>query len=118
MNPAPPPNGDLDAYIKLDRFRAIFAADVPKATAAVMAATQRPAAISSLVTPSGVPAWKTIPSWYRVASKDKAIPPEAERAMAARAGSTTVEIRSSHAAMVSNPRAVTSLVLAAVRTTG
>jgi pimeloyl-ACP methyl ester carboxylesterase len=117
VNPAPPPDGDLDAYIKLDSFRAIFAADVPKATAAVMAATQRPAAISSLVTPSGVPAWETIPSWYLVASKDKAIPPEAERAMAARAGSTTVEIRSSHAAMVSNPRAVTSLVLAAVRAT-
>jgi pimeloyl-ACP methyl ester carboxylesterase len=117
VNPAPPPDGDLDAYIKLDSFRAIFAADVPKATAAVMAATQRPAAISSLVTPSGVPAWATIPSWYLVASKDKAIPPEAERAMAARAGSTTVEIRSSHAAMVSNPRAVTSLVLAAVRAT-
>ncbi len=114
---APPPAGDLDAYIKLSSFRAIFAADVPAATAAVMAATQRPATITSLVTPSGVPAWKTIPSWYLVAGKDKAIPPEAERAMAKRAHAKTVEIRSSHAVMVSHPSAVTALVLAAVRGT-
>jgi pimeloyl-ACP methyl ester carboxylesterase len=113
----PPPAGDLDAYIKLESFRAIFAADVPAATAAVMAATQRPATVSSLVTPSGPPAWKTIPSWYLVAGKDKAIPPEAERAMARRAHATTVEIRSSHAVMVSHPKAVTALVLAAVRGT-
>ena len=114
---APPPAGDLDAYIKLSSFRAIFAADVPAATAAVMAATQRPATITSLVTPSGVPAWKTIPSWYLVAGNDKAIPPEAERAMAKRAHAKTVQIRSSHAVMVSHPKAVTALVLAAVRGT-
>lgn len=117
FDPVPPPKGNLDAYIKIDTFRAVFAADVDKSTAAVMAATQRPAALTSLGEPSGVPAWKSIPSWYLVAAQDKAIPPEAERAMAARAGATTVEIRSSHAAMVSNPRAVTSLVLAAVTAT-
>lgn len=115
VTPAPPPAGDLDVYIKLTSFRAIFAADVPKSTAAVMAATQRPAALSSLIAKSGEPAWLSIPSWYLVASQDKAIPPEAERAMAARANAKTVEIRSSHAAMVSHPRAVTALILAAVR---
>lgn len=117
VNPAPHPKGDLDAYIRLGSFRAIFAADVPDATAAVMAATQRPAAVSSLVAPSGPPAWSTIPSWYLVAGKDKAIPPEAERFMAARAHAKTIEIDSSHAAMVSHPRAVTALILAAVRGT-
>lgn len=114
FDPVPPPKGNLDAYIKVESFQAVFAADVPKATAAVMAATQRPAALTSLGEPSGTPAWKTIPSWYLVASQDKAIPPEAERAMAARAHAKTVEIRSSHAAMVSHPRAATALILAAV----
>ncbi len=114
FEPVPPPLGNLDAYIKVESFHAVFAADVPAATAAVMAATQRPAALTSLGEPSGVPAWKTIPSWYLVAGQDKAIPPAAERFMAARAHAKTVEIRSSHAAMVSHPRAVTALILAAV----
>ena len=117
FDPVPPPEGNLDAYIKVESFQAVFAADVPKSTAAVMAATQRPAALTSLGEPSGEPAWKTIPSWYLVASQDKAIPPEAERVMAARANAKTVEIRSSHAAMVSHPRAVTALILAAVAAT-
>ena len=110
------PNGqpDQDAYIKQASFQKIFAADVPNAEAAVMAATQRPATLASLLTPSGVPAWKTIPSWYLVSKNDKAIPPEAERFMAARANAHTIEIASSHAAMVSHPEAVTALILAAV----
>ena len=78
-----------------------------------MGATQRPAAVSSLFTPSGPPAWEDIPSWYLVARQDRTIPPEAERAMAARAGSTTVEIDSSHVAMMSHPSAVVSLITAA-----
>ena len=117
VNPAAPPDGDLDAYIKPAAFRAVFAADVPAATAAVMAATQRPGTLSSLLGASGAPAWKTIPSWYLVASGDKVIPPEAERAMAARAHARTIEIRSSHVAMVSHPGAVTALVLSAVAAT-
>jgi len=111
----PPPltGKDMDVYIKQAAFRQIFAADVPAPEAAVMAATQRPGTLLGIVTPSGVPAWKTIPSWYLVARNDKAIPPVAERAMAARARAHTVEIASSHAAMVSHPQDVTALVLAA-----
>ena len=117
---APPvtqsPSGlDMDAYLRQATFRAVFAADVPPAQAGIMAATQRPGTLISLGTPSGPPAWRSIPSWYLVARNDKAIPPEAERAMAARAGARTVEIASSHAAMVSHPQAVTALVLAAAR---
>jgi pimeloyl-ACP methyl ester carboxylesterase len=58
-----------------------------------------------------VPAWKTIPSWYLVASEDHTIPPTAERAMAARAGATTIEIDSSHVAMVSHSGVVADLVI-------
>jgi len=109
---------DADAYLKLDTFRRIFAADVPSSQAAVMAVSQRPATLVSLGEKSGPPAWKTVPSWYLVAKEDMAIPPAAERAMARRAGAKTIEIKSSHAAMVSHPEAVTALVLAASRATG
>ena len=80
-----------------------------------MAATQRPGALAALVTPSGPPAWETIPSWYLVASQDRIIPPEAERAMAARAAATTVEINSSHVAMMSHPGVVARLIRDAAR---
>jgi len=112
--PGAPP-GDGDGYIDPAFFHQVFAQDVPARQAAVMASAQRPAALASFVIPSGVPAWRTIPSWYLVAKNDRSIPPEAERVMAARAHAHTVEIRSSHVAMISHPGAVTALVLAAAR---
>jgi pimeloyl-ACP methyl ester carboxylesterase len=102
---------DPDVYVNPASFRRIFAQDLPRRQAAVMAASQRPAAFSGFATPSGVPAWQSIPSWYLVASQDNLIPPVAERAMAARAGATTVEVDSSHVAMISRPRVVTDLIL-------
>ena len=107
--------GDADAYIDPAWVPILFAQDLPKSVARVMGATQRPAAVSSLFTPSGPPAWEDIPSWYLVARQDRTIPPEAERAMAARAGSTTVEIDSSHVAMMSHPSTVISLIKTAAR---
>ena len=108
-------SGDSDAYIDPTYFPQLFAQDLPASTARVMAASQRPGALAALVSPSGTPAWKTIPSWYLVARQDRIIPPEAERVMAARAGATTVEINSSHVAMISHPGAVLGLIKAAAR---
>jgi pimeloyl-ACP methyl ester carboxylesterase len=79
----------------------------------VMAATQRPSSLLALLVGSGEPAWKTIPSWFLVARQDHTIPPEAERFMAERAGSHTIEINSSHVAMMSHPDVVTKLILQA-----
>jgi pimeloyl-ACP methyl ester carboxylesterase len=105
----------LDGYINLADFRELFAADVPRELASVMAVSQRPASVATLGEPSGEPAWKTIPSWYLVAKQDRAIPPAAERFMAQRMGAHTIEIDSSHVAMISHPGAVTDLILGAVR---
>lgn len=105
------PEGDADGYIDPAFFRELFAADLSKKETAVMAASQRPAALQALFAPSGEPAWKTIPSWYVVASQDHTIPPEAERVMAERAGSTTIEIDSSHVVMMSHPDEVTDVIL-------
>ncbi len=62
----------------------------------------------------GVPAWKSLPSWYLVAQNDEAIPADAERLFASRMGATTIEVPSSHVAMVSHPQEVTDLIKAAV----
>jgi pimeloyl-ACP methyl ester carboxylesterase len=107
--------GDADATIDPAYFRELFAQDLPRAVSATMAATQRPAALAAFGTPSGVPGWKSIPTWYMVAKQDRTIPPVAERAMAARAGSTTVEVNSSHVPMLSQPLAVLALITRASR---
>ena len=107
--------GDADATIDPAYFRELFAQDLPRAVTATMAATQRPAALAAFGTPSGAPGWKSIPTWYMVAKQDRTIPPVAERAMAARAGSTTVEVNSSHVPMLSQPLAVLALITRAAR---
>jgi pimeloyl-ACP methyl ester carboxylesterase len=61
----------------------------------------------------GVPAWKSLPSWYLVATEDEAIPPDAERLFASRMAATTIEVASSHVAMVSHPDEVTGLITTA-----
>ncbi|MBN9682607.1 MULTISPECIES: alpha/beta fold hydrolase [unclassified Corallococcus] len=106
-------SSDADAYIDPAFFQELFAADLREKDAAVGAASQRPAAVSVFNEPSGPPAWKVIPSWYMVARDDNTIPPEAERFMARRARAHTVEIRSSHVAMISHPEAVTELIFKA-----
>ncbi|TIC84876.1 alpha/beta hydrolase [Nocardioides sp. GY 10113] len=107
------PEGDGDATIRLDAFHRLFAQDVSRREARFMGVSQRPAAVSTLFAPSGPPAWAEIPSWYLVANQDRIIPPEAERAMAARAGATVTSVDSSHVPMVSHPKVVTRLVLRA-----
>ena len=109
------PAGDADGYIDPAFFRELFAQDLPRVVANTMAAAQRPAALAAFGTPSGEPGWKSIPSWYMVAKQDHTIPPEAERAMAARAGATTVEVNSSHVPMISKPLAVLALIKQASR---
>lgn len=99
-----------DLYIKPDKFHDQFAADVPTSQTDLMAATQRPVAASALEEKATASAWKTIPSWYLVATEDKNIPPAAQRFMAGRAGSRTLEINASHAASVSHPEAVANLI--------
>ena len=102
-------------WLSEDDFVHHFAADVGPVQAAVMYAVQQPLAASAFGDVMGVPAWKSQPSWYLVASNDEAIPPPAERQFAARMGATTVEIPSSHVAMVSHPQEVVDLIESAAK---
>ena len=114
--PIPPPQ---DGYLFLDKakFPASFAADVDPERAAFMADSQVPWGVGALGGAISEPAWKTKPSWYLVATDDKMIPPPAQRFMSKRAGSTVVEVAGSHAIYVSQPSAVASLIVNAVKAT-
>ncbi|MDQ0796509.1 alpha/beta fold hydrolase [Streptomyces sp. B1I3] len=113
----PLPNGGQgeELVIKKDLFHKQFAAGVPRPTAQVMAAGQRPITLAALLEPATAAAWKWIPSWYLVATEDRNIPPAAEHWMAERARARTVIVRAPHAAAVSDPGPVTGLILRAVR---
>jgi pimeloyl-ACP methyl ester carboxylesterase len=117
--PFPLPDGTTgtDLYIAPDQLRAVFAADVPAKQTDLMGVTQRPLALGGVLTPSGTPAWRTAPTWFLVAADDRTIDPAAERFMADRAEATTVEINSSHVAMISHPGKVTNLIEAAAAAT-
>lgn len=110
--PVPPILPPQDGYLFLDkaRFPASFAADVSADAAAFMADSQVPWGVEALSGTISEPAWKTKPSWYLVSTEDKMIPPDAQRAMSKRAGSTVVEVKGSHAVYVSQPQAVASLI--------
>ena len=103
------------AWLPEDDFVGHFAADVDPVKARVMFAVQQPLTISALDDVMGVPAWKSLPSWFLVADGDQAIPPDAERLFAKRMGATTVEISSNHVAMVSHPEHVLQLIKTAIQ---
>jgi hypothetical protein len=119
---SPPP---LAAHFQVDSlgfvwidpaaFPANFAQDVELEEARVLAAVQRPGFGGLFGEPAGPAAWHTLPSWYLVSTRDRAINPDLERFFTKRMGAKTVEVASSHASPISHPREVARLILAAAR---
>jgi len=104
----------VEFAIEASEFRDVFAADLPTQQTALMAATQRPVAGAALSEPSGPPAWKRLPSWSVVATGDKAAGTDVIRSQAKRAGATITEVEGSHMIMISQPQAVTDVILEAL----
>ena len=92
-----------------------FASGVDPVKAKVLFAVQQPGAASAFAEQMGIPAWKSLPTWYMVAAEDQAVSPDAERQMAKRMGATTVEVASGHLPMISHPADVVNLVEIAAR---
>lgn len=112
------PEGDADAFLKADTVHTAFAQDLSEADRWLIAATQRPLTLAAYTTPSGPPAWKSLPSWAVVGTEDRVIPPGLQRTMAERAGATISEVAGSHVSMVSHPDAAVAAILAAVAGAG
>ena len=108
----------MEFAINPARFHDAFAADLPAEEAGLLAATQRPVAELAFSEPTGAPAWKKLPSWTVVATADKAAGTDVIRSMAKRAGATITEVEGSHVVMISQPQAVTDVILDAVATVG
>jgi pimeloyl-ACP methyl ester carboxylesterase len=87
-----------------------FGADLPTADAAFMADAQVPFAVEAIDEPVTDPAWRRKPSSYLIATEDRMIAPSTQRAMAQRAGATTVEVPASHAVYISQPAQTAALI--------
>nr|WP_322761949.1 alpha/beta hydrolase [Frankia sp. Cr2] len=114
--PVPPILPPVDGFLFLDKakFAESFAADVAPDTAAFMADAQVPWGVEALAGEIIKPAWKSRPSWYLVTTRDHMIPPDAQRSMSKRAGSTVRETAASHAVYVSDPATVAAIITAAI----
>ncbi|MBO9703143.1 MAG: alpha/beta hydrolase [Sporocytophaga sp.] len=115
--PAPPLLAPKDGFVLLDKekFPEAFAADVDPEKARFMADTQVPWGIDAINGTISEAAWKNKPSWYLIGTKDRMVPPEAQRFMAKRSGATIIEAEGSHAIYVSKPDTVTSIIETAAK---
>jgi pimeloyl-ACP methyl ester carboxylesterase len=113
--PAGPDETAVELAVNPALFRAAFAADLPPETTALLAATQRPTAVTAFSEASGPPAWKKLPSWTAVATGDKAAGADVIRSEAQRAGAHITEVEGSHLIMISQPQAVTDVIVTAAK---
>jgi pimeloyl-ACP methyl ester carboxylesterase len=111
--PTPDGGSATEFYIDPAKARDAFAGDLSDQQAALIAATQRPVADAAFGEPNGPPAWKHLPSWAVVATGDKAAGTDVVRSMAERAGAKITEVDGSHVIMISQPQAVTDVILEA-----
>jgi pimeloyl-ACP methyl ester carboxylesterase len=107
------PEGDAEAHLKPDTVHTAFAQDLPEADRWLIVAGQRPITLQANTTPSGPPAWRSIPSWAVIGTEDRVIPPAVQRSMAENAGAIVTEVGGSHVSMLSHPQATIDAILAA-----
>lgn len=109
-----------DGFVFVDpaHFAEDFAGDLPAEQAEFMARSQMPPAAKVNTTLITNPAWRVKPSWYMVASDDRAINPKLERMYAARAGSHTVEVKAAHTVYISHAKEVAAMIEEAARSAG
>jgi pimeloyl-ACP methyl ester carboxylesterase len=112
------PAGAVDVYIRQSVFPSCMANGLPASEANVLGTTQRPLTSLALTQKSGVPAWKTIPSWAVIGTADHAIPPAELLAMARQAHAhITMAPGAPHLSMIYDPCLVTKVILEAADAT-
>ncbi|CAG4897116.1 alpha/beta fold hydrolase [Paraburkholderia saeva] len=102
-------------WLPQDAFAAAFAQDATPAERAVLAAVQRPVAVSCIGEAAGRPLWKDRPNWFLVAEEDRMISPATQRFMAARMNAHVRSYEVDHTPIVTAPDVVTDVIVEAVQ---
>ena len=106
-------------WIKYDKFRESYCQDVPEDKAYVMSVTQKPIYSKVLNDPSGEAAWKNLPRWYQISSKDRIVPPETQKWLADRLeAKKVITLNSSHASIISHAGEIVGLIDEAAQSLG
>ncbi|MGY2849172.1 MULTISPECIES: alpha/beta fold hydrolase [Bradyrhizobium] len=118
--PTPPASAGIvfdgdEGRLGEEAFLRDFAGDLPEAKAKVLYAVQQPFQKQLLAGKTSHAAWRSKPSYYAVSTEDRTINPDLERFMAKRMGATTIEVKASHLALISQPDAIARLILDAAR---
>lgn len=108
-------SADGFGMLKAEKFAADFCADLPRAQAEFMAHAQMPVALRVFDAPVDVAAWHDKPSYFVLATEDRALDPQVAEKMAQRAGSRVTRVKGSHAVLISQPRAVARVIETAAR---
>lgn len=95
-----------------------FAGDLPESEARVYYAVQQPAGRAIQNAKTTTAAWHNKPTWYAVSTEDRTINPDLQRFMAKRMNAKTVEIKASHASLLSQPEAIANLIMQAAHVPG
>jgi pimeloyl-ACP methyl ester carboxylesterase len=123
LNFVPSAGGVVDTYLRneangtYEGFSECFANGVPRNQAAVLHATQRPAALDQFFQPSGPPAWASIPSWSLIGTADRVITPANQQAMSRHAGAQISTVDAGHLSLITRPNAVVRVIENAVDAT-
>jgi pimeloyl-ACP methyl ester carboxylesterase len=116
--PTPPASAGIlfdgdEGRLSEEAFLRDFAGDLPEAKAKVLHAVQEPFHKALLAGKTTHAAWRSKPSYYAVSTEDRTINPDLERFMAKRMGAKTIEVKASHLSLISQPDAITQLILEA-----
>jgi pimeloyl-ACP methyl ester carboxylesterase len=116
--PTPPATAGIlfdgdEGRLSEEAFLRDFAGDLPEAKAKVLYAVQEPFQKTLLAGKTTQAAWRSKPSYYAVSTEDRTINPDLERFMAKRMGAKTIEVKASHLSLISQPDAITQLILEA-----
>ncbi len=116
--PTPPARAGIENHDGLtllseNAFIKHFANGLPQEKAEILYAEQEPTAASLFGNRTTVAAWRSKPSWYAVSKLDQTISPDLERFLAQRMKATTVELDAGHLSLVSHPKEIADLILAA-----
>jgi len=116
--PTPPASAGIlfdgdEGRLSEEAFLRDFAGDLPEAKAKVLYAVQEPFQRALLAGKTTHAAWRSKPSYYAVSTEDRTINPDLERFMAKRMGAKTIEVKASHLSLISQPDAITQLILEA-----
>jgi pimeloyl-ACP methyl ester carboxylesterase len=116
--PTPPASAGVvfdgdEGRLSQEAFLRDFAGDLPREKAMVLYAVQEPFQKALLTGKTTQAAWRSKPSFYAVSTEDRTINPDLERFMAKRMGAKTIEVKASHLSLISQPDAISKLILEA-----